>query len=102
MPARTRGVRARAAGVRAGRADRRGSRRALVPRRTLWLGIRGRPVVAVDHVRYQWDEGRRRLEAAGEGTARSRHLLLIVDAVVDELRRRVGQTYTLNELAGAY
>ena len=58
--------------------------------------------MAVDHVRYQWDEGRRRLEAAGEGTARSRHLLLLVDAVVDELRRRVGQTYTLNELAGAY
>lgn len=58
--------------------------------------------MAVDHVRYQWDEGRRRLEAVGEGTARSRHLLLLVDAVVDELRRRVGQTYTLNELAGAY
>ena len=58
--------------------------------------------MAVDHVQYQWDEGRRRLEAAGEGTARSRHLLLLVDAVVDELRRRVGQTYTLNELAGAY
>lgn len=58
--------------------------------------------MAVDHVRYQWDEGRRRLEAAGEGTARSRHLLRLVDAVVAELRRRVGQTYTLNELAGAY
>jgi hypothetical protein len=58
--------------------------------------------VAVEHVRYQWDDGRRRLEAAGEGTARSRHLLLLVDAVVDELRRRVGQTYTLKELAGAY
>jgi hypothetical protein len=58
--------------------------------------------MTVDHVRYQWDDGRRQLEAAGQGTARSRHLLLLVDAVVDELRRRVGQTYTLNELAGAY
>ena len=73
-----------------------------MPRRTLLLGVRGREVVAVEHVRYQWDDGRRRLEAAGEGTARSRHLLLLVDAVLDELRRRVGHTYTVNELAAAY
>ena len=58
--------------------------------------------MAVEHVRHQWDDGRRRLDAAGEETARSRHLLLLVDAVVDELRRRVGQTFTLKELAGAY
>ena len=35
-------------------------------------------------------------------TARSRHLTVLVDAVVDELRRRVGQTFTLSELARAY
>src|SRR5687768_7148503 len=102
MPARTCRVCARSAGLRAGRADRRRSRRALVPRRTLRLGVRGCEVVVVEHVRYQWDDGRRRLEAAGEGTARSRHLLLLVDAVLDELRRRVGHTYTVNELAAAY
>ena len=52
--------------------------------------------------RHQWDEGKRRLAGEGEDTARSRHLDLLVDAVVDELRRRIGQTYTLGELAGAY
>lgn len=42
------------------------------------------------------------LDAAGEDTARSRHLLLLVEAVEDELARRVGQTFTLAELAQAY
>jgi hypothetical protein len=52
--------------------------------------------------RHQWDEGKRRLAGEGEDTARSRHLDLLVDAVIDELRRRLGQTFTLGELAGAY
>jgi hypothetical protein len=53
-------------------------------------------------VRHQWDEGKRRLANEGENTARSRHLDLLVLAVVEELRRRIGQTFTLGELAGAY
>jgi hypothetical protein len=52
--------------------------------------------------RHQWEEGKRRLADEGEDTARSRHLVLLVDAVADELRRRVGQTFTLAELADAY
>ena len=56
----------------------------------------------LETARYQWDEGRRRLEATGPETARYRHLVLLVDAVADELRRRVGQTFTLAELADAY
>ena len=52
--------------------------------------------------RHQWDEGKRRLAGEGEDTARSRQLDLLVDAVIDELRRRVGQTFTLGELASAY
>jgi hypothetical protein len=56
----------------------------------------------LDSARYQWEEGRRRLEAtAGEG-ARYRHLSILVEAVSDELRRRVGQTFTLAELAATY
>ena len=42
------------------------------------------------------------LDAAGDDTARSRHLLVLVEAVEDELARRVGQTFTLAELAQAY
>jgi hypothetical protein len=52
--------------------------------------------------RQQWDEGLRRLDAEGEDTARSRHLWLLIEEVVAELRRRVGQTFTLADLAGVY
>jgi hypothetical protein len=58
--------------------------------------------VSLPSARHQWDDGKRRLAGEGEDTARSRHLDLLVDAVVGELRRRIGQTYTLGDLAGAY
>jgi hypothetical protein len=56
----------------------------------------------IDTARQQWDEGRRRLDAVGAETARGRHLWLLVEAVEAELRRRVGQTFTLAELARVY
>ena len=56
----------------------------------------------LDSARHQWEEGRRRLAAEGEGTARSRHLQQLVDAVAAELRLRVGLTFTLADLARAY
>jgi|SRR5215210_172751 len=56
----------------------------------------------LEHARFQWDEGRRRLADEGEDTARSRHLVALIEAVEDELRRRVGATFTLAELARAY
>jgi hypothetical protein len=75
----------------------------LVPGRTLRKRAAGKgALVMLDTARHQWDEGRRRLESEGEDTARSRHLLVLVDAVRDELRRRVGQTFTLAELARTY
>ena len=52
--------------------------------------------------RHQWEEGKRRLADEGEGTARARHLDVLVAAVVGELQRRVGQTFTLGDLAAAY
>jgi hypothetical protein len=52
--------------------------------------------------RYQWEEGARRLDEARDDLGRYRQLAVLVDAVVDELRRRVGQTFTLDELADAY
>jgi len=56
----------------------------------------------VDVVRREWETGHRRLEAhAGDLRAYAR-LLEQVDVLTDELRRRVGQTFTLAELADAY
>jgi hypothetical protein len=63
---------------------------------------RERAGVMLQAARQQWDEGLRRLDAEGEDTARSRHLWLLIEEVVAELRRRVGQTFTLADLAGVY
>lgn len=75
----------------------------MVPRRPLWRSReRERAGVMLQAARHQWDEGLRRLDAEGEDTARSRHLWILIEEVVAELRRRVGQTFTLADLAGVY
>jgi hypothetical protein len=56
----------------------------------------------VELARQQWDDGRRRVERAQPGSAESRRLATGVDLVVAELRRRLGSTYTLEQLADAY
>jgi hypothetical protein len=53
-------------------------------------------------VRQEWEDGYRRLEAARDDPQRYRRLLEQVEVVTDELRKRLGQTYTLAELADAY
>ena len=55
--------------------------------------------VAVRLARSQWEEGSRRFDDAVKLDPR---LLDAFDAVIDDLRRRVGQTFTLEELAEAY
>lgn len=56
----------------------------------------------VEVARQEWEEGSRRLEAARDDGSRYRQLLELLDLVLDELRRRIGQTYTLAELVAAY
>lgn len=58
--------------------------------------------VAVDNARQQWASGHRRL--AEQAADRNIYLRLLdqVGLVLDELNRRVGQTFTLAELAAAY
>ena len=56
----------------------------------------------IEVARQEWDEGTRRLEAARENAGRYRQLLELLELVLDELRRRIGQTYTLGELVAAY
>ena len=58
--------------------------------------------VAVEHARQQWDEGHRRLQSYSVDRALFLHLHAQVGVVVAELNRRVGQTFTLAELADAY
>jgi hypothetical protein len=52
-------------------------------------------------VRQEWEEGDRRLEAERSDRRRYETLLRQIDVVTEELRKQVGQTYTLAELAGA-
>lgn len=52
--------------------------------------------------RHQWEDGNRRVEATRSEPARYRQLMSQVDTIVAALRKRVGQTYTLDELARAY
>jgi len=52
--------------------------------------------------RQQWQDGNRRVEGARGDAGRYRRLVGGVDVVVDALRQRVGQTFTLDELAAAY
>ena len=59
-------------------------------------------MVALETARAEWEEAHRRLESyAGEPELYAR-LLEQVEVVTDELARRVGQTFTLAELAEAY
>ena len=58
--------------------------------------------VDVASARSEWEEGSRRFERALRDRPRADRLHAQVDALVEELRRRVGQTFTLAELAGAY
>ena len=56
----------------------------------------------VESARREWEEGRRRLDEEARDRATGERLLAHVDAGTDELRRRVGGTFTLAELARAY
>ncbi len=53
-------------------------------------------------VRHEWADGHRRLEAERGDPRRYRRLVEQVEALTDELRRCVGGTYSLAELAAAY
>ena len=53
-------------------------------------------------IRREWEDGNRRLEGERSDALRYRTLVQQVELVVDELRKQVGQTFTLAELADAY
>ena len=74
---------------------------ALWPRRLLYC--RSSRPMDVELARQHWQDGNRRVERArGDDRALRPARRAQVELVVAELRRRVGQTFTLDELADAY
>jgi len=59
-------------------------------------------VSSVDVARHEWEDGTRRIEAARDDVPRYHQLLALLELIVGELRKRVGGTYTLEELAAEY
>src|SRR5215204_6130346 len=55
---------------------------------------------AIENARFQWEEGERRVRQADEATASD--LDRATFAVLDELRRRLGSTFSVAELADLY
>jgi hypothetical protein len=58
------------------------------------------PAYPIDNAIFRWEEGERRLRAADETTRR--RLDRAATTIVDELRRRLGSTFSLAELAELY
>ena len=57
---------------------------------------------AVELARQEWEEGYHRLGVDAGDPRRQARLLEQVEVVTEELRRRVGSTFTMAELAAAY
>ena len=58
--------------------------------------------VSLLNARQEWAEGQRRLEALRADRVLHARLLANLEVISEELRRRVGATFTLAELAAAY
>jgi hypothetical protein len=58
--------------------------------------------IGLETARLEWEEGARRVESARDDRTRYARLLAQVEVVEQELRRRVGQTFTLAQLVRAY
>src|SRR5262249_43729529 len=103
VPPRTRRLRSGTRRLRARRSHPRGAGgdvagRSLLHRVTATT-IAG---VAIGTARQDWEQAARELETYKDDARRYRRVLTAVEAVTAELRARVGQTFTLQELATAY
>jgi hypothetical protein len=58
--------------------------------------------VDLELARQHWLDGSRRVERVRDDRRRYATLVGGIDLVLDQLRKRVGQTFTLTELADAY
>jgi hypothetical protein len=55
-----------------------------------------------ESARQEWEDGYRRIQATRRDRRRYRAMMADVDSVRDVLRRRVGQTFEVEELARVY
>jgi hypothetical protein len=58
--------------------------------------------LVLDVVRREWADGYRRFDDLSRDRVAGERLRAQLDVVTDELRKRVGQTFTLEQLAQAY
>jgi hypothetical protein len=58
--------------------------------------------IVLDAVRREWEDGYRRFQELSRDRVAADRLTVQLEVVGDELRKRVGQTFTLDELAAAY
>ncbi len=56
----------------------------------------------LETARHQWADADRRVREAAAEPRRHERLLTLTDAILEELRRRLGQVFTLEELATLY
>jgi hypothetical protein len=56
----------------------------------------------LDNALFQWEEGARRLRELDSDPRVARNARRAVDAIRDELRRRIGPTFSAQELADLY
>jgi hypothetical protein len=56
----------------------------------------------LDAVRREWDDGYRRFQDLSRDRVAADRLSLQLEVVTDELRKRIGQTFTLENLAAEY
>jgi hypothetical protein len=59
-------------------------------------------VYPLENALFQWEEGWRGLEALRDDPPAYRHAGYVVAAIQDELRRRIGPTFSAAELADLY
>jgi hypothetical protein len=61
-----------------------------------------RVALVLDVVRREWEDGYRRFQDLSRDRVAANRLSVQLDVVTDELRKRVGQTFTLEQLADTY
>jgi len=62
----------------------------------------GAVTLVLDAVRREWEDGNRRFQDLSRDHVAADRLSRQLEVVLDELRKRVGQTFTLEQLAAVY